>query len=385
VLHADLRANEEILDQFRQEREVLARLSHPAFVQVFPDNEGGARHSFVMEFVPGLDLQKWLQRAGPLPVGQACDYVRQAALGLQYAYEQGLVHRDIKPANLFVHSAGDQLRILDIGLVRREWATSEVLDPNVPLMGTPDYIAPEQAANPHEADIRADLYSLGCTFFHLLTGQPPYAGKSLAQKLFQHQQTEPPSSRDLRPDVSPELAGFVQKMMAKAAGDRPKTPAALAAALGGFCQPEAQWIEPAQFLPSALDADYIPSVGAASVESPLPALNASGPAYGTPGFPERRAAPRRGGNAVSLLIAESPSAAEPLRGWVLNRSPGGLGLMVEDAVEIDTIVHVQPQGANFGDRWFPVRVIYCFAERIRWRVGCQFVDRLSWDDLRVFG
>jgi serine/threonine protein kinase len=385
VLHPDLRTNEEVLDQFRQEHEVLARLSHPAFVKVFPANEGGVRHFFAMEFEPGIDLQKLLQAAGPLPVGQTCDYVRQAALGLQYAYEQGLVHRDIKPANLFVHAAGGQLRILDIGLVRREWVAASAHDPNVPLMGTPDYLAPEQAANPHEADIRADIYSLGCTFYHLLTGQPPFPGKSLAEKLFQHQQAEPPSARSLRPDVSPELAAVVQKMMAKAAGDRHRTPAAVAAALSGFCQLEEQRIEPARFLPSAVDSGRIPPVGAAAIESQPAPAPAGEPPFGKPGFPERRAAPRRTGNAVSLLIAESPSSAEPLRGWVLNRSPGGLGLMVEDAVEIDTVVHVQPQGANLGARWFPVRVIYCFQERIRWRVGCQLVDRLSWDELRLFG
>jgi serine/threonine protein kinase len=381
VLHPELRANEEVLVQFRQEREVLARLSHPAFVQAFPENEDGARHYFAMEFVAGLDLQKLLQRAGPLPVGQTCDYARQAALGLQYAYEQGLVHRDIKPANLFVHSAGDQLRILDIGLVRREWAAAGALDPNVPLMGTPDYIAPEQAANPHEADIRADIYSLGCTFYHLLTGHPPFAGKSLAQKLVQHKEAPRPSARELRPDVAPELAAIVQKMMAKFPADRHKTPAAVAAALAGFCQPDAARVEPVRYQPPAADYGLIPQLGPTAVESHSTPTTASVPSYGTPGFPERRAAPRRGGNPVSLLLAETPSAAEPLRAWVLNRSPDGLGLMVEDAVEIDTVVHVQPPGA----RWFAVRVIYCFPERIRWRVGCQFVDRLSWDELRLFG
>src|SRR5262245_9498383 len=311
VLHPGLRGNEEVLDQFRQEREVLARLTHPAFIRALPENEEDSRHYFALEFVPGLDLRHLLERAGPLPVGQACDYVRQAALGLQYAYEQRLVHRDIKPANLFVHAAGDQLRILDIGLVRREWAAAAALDPNVPLTGTADYIAPEQAANPHEADIRADIYSLGCTFFHLLTGQPPFPGNSLAEKLFQHQQAGPPSPRDLRPDVAPELAAIVQKMMAKAPGDRHKTPAAVAAALGGFCQPEGERIEPARYQPPAADDGLIPPVGAAAVAHRTPPAPVDVSPYGTPGFPERRAAPRRAGNTVSLLLAETPSAAEP--------------------------------------------------------------------------
>src|SRR5262249_7157301 len=155
-----------------------------------------------MEYVEGIDLAKLVKQSGPLPIAQACDYIRQAAVGMQYAHERGLVHRDIKPHNLLLTKAhGLQsmglVKLLDLGLARlsRQQANAEAtacmqegnassLTPvGSVMMGTADYIAPEQALDFHQADIRADIYSLGCTFHFLLTGKAPFAGGTVAQKL----------------------------------------------------------------------------------------------------------------------------------------------------------------------------------------------------------
>src|SRR5208282_4698389 len=157
-----------------------------------------------MELIEGTDLNCMVEKNGPLSVPQAVDYVRQAALGLQHIHERGLVHRDIKPSNLLVtHSQGAQsagsgvVKILDLGLARLQQPFQK--DPTgnltgtVPVtMGTLDYMAPEQALDFHNADIRSDIYSLGCTFYFLLTGRPPVGEGTMAEKLLRHQQAEPP-------------------------------------------------------------------------------------------------------------------------------------------------------------------------------------------------
>src|SRR5262245_48779704 len=264
IIHPELRSNIEVLDQFQTEIAQLAQLEHPKFVNPLDFCLDGDTHYFVMDYVEGLDLMRLVQQSGPLPAHQASDYIHQAAMGLQYAFEQGLVHRDIKPANLIVTFEGEQVYILDIGLARLEWSyrdavqTSRPAAQGVALMGTPDYVAPEQAINPHEADVRADIYSLGCTLFHLLTGQPPFPGGSLARKLLHHQSTPPPSSRSQRPDIPQELAVIVQKMMAKQPADRYSTPAAVAVALSPFIQGNAPRISPARFRPQTAPAPKPP-------------------------------------------------------------------------------------------------------------------------------
>src|SRR5262249_55299266 len=171
VIHPELRENKEVVEQLRQEISVLGRLNHASFIKSYDRTWDGGRYWFAMELVEGIDLYKLLKQVGRLPPGQACDYVRQAALGLQYAYEQGLVHRDIKPGNLLVPFDSNQIRILDIGLARLEWDHQDLSATPSPaslttVMGTPDYIAPEQAVNSQQADTRADIYSLGCTLYH---------------------------------------------------------------------------------------------------------------------------------------------------------------------------------------------------------------------------
>jgi hypothetical protein len=198
-----------------------------------------------MEYVQGLDLARLVKQQGPLPVEQACEYIRQAALGLQHIHEKSLVHRDIKPSNLFVVSqdfsnAEDApfgiLKILDLGLARLQRGTSsdatrDLTDNGTLVMGTLDYMAPEQAIDFHGADIRADIYSLGCAFYHILTGQTPFPGGTVAQKLLRHQQAEPAKIESLRNDLPPTVPVVLRKMMAKRPEDRFQTPGEIARGL----------------------------------------------------------------------------------------------------------------------------------------------------------
>jgi len=193
-----------------------------------------------MEYLEGTDLRRLVKTAGPLPVRQAVDYIRQAALGLQHIFEHQLVHRDMKPSNLFV--SGGVVKILDLGLGRwrrapgkpgagEENSFSSLTPAGSVMVGTPDYLAPEQALDFHAADIRADIYSLGCTFHYLLTGKPPFPGGTLAQKLLMHQQAAPPPLEQFRSDLPAGLAAIVGRMMAKGHDERYATPAELAGAL----------------------------------------------------------------------------------------------------------------------------------------------------------
>ncbi len=221
--------------RFQQEVRALAALSHPNIVLAHDAHEIDDTHLMVMEYVEGaIDLAKLVRKNGPLPVPQACDYIRQAALGLQHAHEKGMVHRDIKPGNLLL--AGGVVKILDMGLARLDRAgASDGTGSNMTrvgsIMGTPDFLAPEQALNTHTVDICADLYSLGCTFYFLLTGQVPFAGGSLTEKLLRHQTSKPRPIEQLRPDVPAEIVKVMRKLLAKKPKDRYQTPAELASDL----------------------------------------------------------------------------------------------------------------------------------------------------------
>lgn len=388
VLHPELRGNQEVRAQFRQEMLALAQLDHPNFIKAYDIDPTGARHWFTMEIVEGIDLQKLVQSSGRLAVSQACDYIRQAAMGLQYAYEHGLVHRDVKPANLLVALKDHRLRILDIGLARREWDFSEAgtstvtSSANSALMGTADYVAPEQALNPQEANIRADIYSLGCTLFHLITGQVPYPGRSLAKKLLDHQKSPVPSVRQHRPEVPQEVAVIVQKMMAKQAGDRYQTPVGVAVALRGYCVRDASWLSLEQVSSKPVERQA-PRLGDTR---PIPKLGGSGKiGFPATGGKDRRGSTRRAGNPVSILITDSRQNREPISGWVIDRCSDGLGLLVEEALEVGTFASLRPAAEQYSSRWMQVKIVYCHPERSSYRMGTQFVNKPSWGDMRMFG
>ena len=241
VLAASLMKTERARKLFQREVRAAARLIHPNIVTAYDANQVGDRHYLVMEFVNGPNLQELIKERGPLPVGQASDFIRQAAIGLQYAHEMGMVHRDIKPANLLLQrSAGRPcvIKILDFGLARLHEPKNSAtfLQDSLPgaeqqVMGTPDYLSPEQARNLHSADIRSDLYSLGCTFHYLLTGAVPFPGGTALEKLVRHGSDIPTPVHELRPEVPVEISAIVAKLLAKKPEQRYQTPLELAAVL----------------------------------------------------------------------------------------------------------------------------------------------------------
>jgi serine/threonine protein kinase len=227
--------------RFQREIRAAGQLRHPNIVHALDADEVGGNYLLVMEYVDGTDLGQLVQNQGPLPVPLARDCIRQAALALAHAHEQGLVHRDIKPSNLLLSSSG-QIKLLDLGLARLpaspDGASSTMTETGT-IIGTPDFLAPEQARRSHDVDIRADLYSLGCTFYFLLTGRPPFPGGTIAEKLVQHQLDEPESIERLRGDVPPGLAAVVRKLLAKKPEQRYQTPAEVAEVLARGGEPDA--------------------------------------------------------------------------------------------------------------------------------------------------
>jgi WD40 repeat protein/serine/threonine protein kinase len=236
LIRRDRLANDEVVQRFHREVQAVAKLSHPNVVVAFDADEAGGTHYFAMEYVEGTDLGKRIKTSGPLPVDQACDFIRQAALGLQHAHERGMIHRDIKPSNLLLTKKGDAVKVLDLGLARlvrsQEGSNSgNTLTNQGMLMGTPDFIAPEQARNSHNIDARADLYSLGCTLYFLLTGQAPFAADTATEKLYKHWFEEAQPLEQLRPEIPPAVALIVRRLMAKRPDDRFPSAATLVEAL----------------------------------------------------------------------------------------------------------------------------------------------------------
>ncbi|MBY0460317.1 MAG: serine/threonine protein kinase, partial [Gemmataceae bacterium] len=218
-------------ERFMREARAAAALDHPNIVRVFDVSRHGDTPYLVLEFVDGETLQQRIDRDGPLPAEVAAEYIAQAAAGLQHAHERGLVHRDIKPGNLMRDRAG-VIKIMDMGLARSgsdQDKLTEMLD-NGAVVGTADYISPEQAMNCQSIDVRADIYSLGATFYTLVTGKAPFEGNT-TQKLMQHQFKMPPPLSKVNPDVPSELSAVVTKMLAKKPDDRYQTPAEVVEAL----------------------------------------------------------------------------------------------------------------------------------------------------------
>jgi len=225
----------EAMRRFRREVRIAARLNHPNIVQAHDAAEAGGRHFLVMEYVKGVQLDCLLNELGPLPEPLACRLMHQAALALQHAADQGLTHGDIKPANMLV-TKDSTLKVLDFGLARwirssREGDNSPIGSDDETVAGTPDFLSPEVARDPRLADIRSDLYSLGCTFYFALSGQPPYPSGSWPEALLRHQKEAIPDVQACRTDVSEECCAIVMRLMAKSPGDRFQTPKELALAL----------------------------------------------------------------------------------------------------------------------------------------------------------
>jgi serine/threonine protein kinase len=227
-----------VLERFQREIRSVAKLRHPNVVAAYSATRMGESIVYAMEYVDGIDLASLVKTKGPLPASHACYYVHQVALGLQHAHEQGIVHRDIKPGNLILSRIGDRsvVKILDFGLnkVTSDDGADYSLTHQGQMLGTPDYIAPEQTLNAQSVDIRADIYSLGCTLYYLLSGGPPFRGGSLYEVLQAHHSTEAKPLNLVRPELPAELSGIVARMMAKEPEHRFQTPADVARALTPF-------------------------------------------------------------------------------------------------------------------------------------------------------
>jgi len=230
---------------FQREVQAAAQLNHPNIVTAYDAGQIEGRHFLAMEFVDGPNLEQLVRAQGPIPVGQACEVIRQAALGLQSAAEHRMVHRDIKPANLLLQRGKNhndyRVKILDFGLARLHESRGEghagtIAAPKNTVMGTPDFLSPEQARSLHDVDIRSDIYSLGCTFYYLLTGQVPHAGGSALEKLVRHGNEEPFPVEEFRPGLIPSVAAIVRKMMAKVPNQRYQTPDELAEELEPYSE-----------------------------------------------------------------------------------------------------------------------------------------------------
>jgi eukaryotic-like serine/threonine-protein kinase len=252
LVQNDVQKKNDYIRRFQREAQAAGQLSHPNVVAIYDSGEANGSHFLVMEYVEGIDLAKMVQQQGVLPIPTACDYIRQAANGLSAAHERGLVHRDIKPSNLLVtrptaaglrsgpirlparppdtplpgptaRSGAGVVKILDMGLVMLGDAEEgSTLTQAGTVIGTPDFIAPEQAADATKVDHRADIYSLGCTFYYLLTGSPPYSEGSPAEKLHKHYSKDfrPKPVEEIRRNIPADVTRILYRMMNKVLDSR---------------------------------------------------------------------------------------------------------------------------------------------------------------------
>jgi eukaryotic-like serine/threonine-protein kinase len=227
------------LGRFYREARAAAALDHPNIVRTHDIDQDGNLHFLVMEYVDGSSLLDIIKKTGPMDVKRATNYVAQSLQGLDHAFRVGVIHRDIKPGNILVDRSGSS-KILDMGLARFYHTDDDMLTlkyDEKSVLGTADYVAPEQTVNSHEVDVRADIYSLGATFYYLLAGHPPYPEGTIAQKLIAHQTREPTPIRQIRPEVPEGLAAVVKKMLARQREERYQTPEEVFESLQPFMAP----------------------------------------------------------------------------------------------------------------------------------------------------
>jgi serine/threonine protein kinase len=317
------------LERFYREARAVAALDHPNIVRAYDIDQDDKLHFLVMEYVDGASLQELIKKFGPMDITRAAHYIRQAAIGLQHAHQAaGLVHRDIKPGNVLVDRAGI-VKVLDMGLARFFHDEEDVLTKKYDesVLGTADYLAPEQALDSHGVDIRADIYSLGATFYFILTGSTPFSEGTVAQKLIWHQTRQPKSVVSQRPEVPAELAAVVEKMMAKEPAQRYQTPAEVVEALAPWTQqpiPPPPEKEMPRLSPAAMGSMSEISIGSGlhglpptvsrptAVPSPAPTRAGTAPSAKPPSTlsPPSSTPPRAQGKPTSPAAKTAPSLRE---------------------------------------------------------------------------
>ncbi len=216
ILSPEHAADQETVRRFQNEAQSAARLDHDNIARVYHVGEDRGLHYIVFEFIEGVNVRNLVETKGPLSLAEAVSYTLQVADALAHASERNVVHRDIKPSNLLITPAG-QAKLIDMGLARLLEVDPAVADLTASgvTLGTFDYISPEQARDPRNTDVRSDIYSLGCTFFFMLTGRPPFLGGTMLQKLLQHQADPPPDLHQFRPELSEDVDRILRKMLAK--------------------------------------------------------------------------------------------------------------------------------------------------------------------------
>lgn len=275
------------LPRFMRECQAMATLNHPNIVQAHDFDAQDRLHYMVMEYIEGDDIQHLIEKVKQVDFEQAADIIRQAADGLQHAHDKNMVHRDMKPANIMLDKRG-MVKVLDLGVARItgcDEGPSLTLAHNEDVLGTADFLAPEQAISSHDVDTRADVYALGCTLYYMLTGHVPFREPNLAKKLMAHQTQTPPAIQSARPDVPPDLAAICDKMMAKSRDDRFQTMTEVSKALSEFLEASRKARQPVVAAPVAVPRT-----------PPLP----------TPGFPGGRP------GAAASLKTPPPASASPL-------------------------------------------------------------------------
>lgn len=270
------------LGRFYREARAAGSLQHPNIVRTHDIDQDGNLHFIVMDYVDGSDLLRVVKKFGPMNVGRALSYVRQAAAGLDYAFRNGIIHRDIKPGNILVDRHGTA-RILDMGLARFFKDHADLLtlkfDDKI-VLGTADYVAPEQVANSHTVDIRADIYALGASLYFLLAGHPPFPSGTVSQKLLWHRTKEPTPIKQVRPEVPDAVAVLIARMMSKDPKARYQTPAQVAAELEALVPAEVPLPAPEEMPRLSPAAREVPEEEPAGVEE-VAVAGAGGSAAGT--------------------------------------------------------------------------------------------------------
>jgi serine/threonine protein kinase len=303
VLDVTLAEKPNTLERFRREARHAARLSHKNIVTLYEYGQADGRHFLALEYIDGIDLYEYIERKGRLAPEESRRILIQAVKALAHAFQQGITHRDIKPSNFLLTRDHDRMRVklTDMGLARNAGEEEFRVTRAGSTVGTIDYLAPEQARDSASADIRSDIYALGCTFYHMLSGNPPFCEGGLGERILKHLQEDPPDVRQLNPQVSEELWLLMQRMLAKRPEERFQTPAELLKALKAL-PPQASDGEPLR-LPRGPASQHAPS---------SPNEKSSGDA--TLAFPE--------------MPPEKPTATRP-RGRQIEDDPALLGLSAE--------------------------------------------------------
>ena len=324
--------------RFDREMKAVGRLSHPNIVRATDAGDYEGKHFLAMEFIEGNDLSQVCRAHGPLTIANACEMIRQAALAIQHAHDHGLIHRDLKPSNLMLTPEG-LVKVLDLGLARLNESSSEGLTNDFQIMGTADYMAPEQAAQTTAVDWRADIYSLGCTLYSLLSGRAPFADEqhsSSILKIIAHQREVAPAVKARRPEIPAALSAIVAKAMEKTPADRFASAAEFATALQAFTDGADLFSLPTD----------IATVNASQGRTSDVAKHASLvdttaiPAMRPPSQPQRTSTPSRKSIAVGALIALSIIGVAAALSIVF-RSGNGTIVVEIDGDEIGTRIDGQ--------------------------------------------